>query len=407
MSKYNYNKNVLKGLNPGPFLNEVKTRVKEIESSSTDFPKSIYNPNILSNRLHPHCQFVKISKIDDLKIAKSYTLVPDEEKGTSEMAYFRAGQYISVALDIDGKPTTRAYTIASAPKESLGLTDTSYTLTVKKSANGNASKWILENWKVGDCIVTSGPLGNFYYTDLRDADNVVAIAGGSGITPFLSMAKAIVDGTEKFNLTIIYGSKNKSEILLKNELDSLVNNSNGKVKVINVLSEEIADGFESGFITAELIKKYAPSSDYSVFVCGPKAMYKYLETEIAKLSLKEKRIRYELSGEYGDPANDENFPKDALGKEFKINILVRGNTYETICSSQQTLLNAMENAGISVPSDCRSGECGWCHSRLISGNVFIPEKADGRRAADKKFNWVHPCSTYPLSDIEIEVFPLL
>ena len=86
---------------------------------------------------------------------------------------------------------------------------------------------------------------------------------------------------------------------------------------------------------------------------------------------------------------------------------MRGEEYVTECKSSQSLLDAMEKAGIRVPSDCRSGICGWCHSRLVSGEVYVPAKADGRRLADKKFGWIHPCSSYPLSDIEIEVFPLL
>lgn len=72
------------------------------------------------------------------------------------------------------------------------------------------------------------------------------------------------------------------------------------------------------------------------------------------------------------------------------------------CRANQTLLSAMEQAGIKAPSRCRSGQCGWCHSRLVSGEVFIPDEADGRREADKKFGWIHPCCTYPLSDIELD-----
>lgn len=407
MSKYNYKRDVFKGLNPFPFLGEVKTRINNIQSAPNTPPKSIYNPNTLSAKLHPHCQFCKISNIEDFGYAKSYTLVPDKDNGTEELAYFRAGQYLAIALEIDGKPTTRAYTIASSPTKALGNDNNSYVITVKKANDGYASDYILGNWKIGDSVVTSGPLGNFYYQSLRDADTVVCLAGGSGITPFISMAAAVSEGIEDFNMIILYGSKTSDSILLKTELDLIASKSNGKVKVVNVLSDETAEGYENGFITSEIIKKYVAAEDYSVFVCGPKAMYKHLDAELKKLGLKERRIRFELSGEYGDPAQDKNYPAEYKGKKFKIKVLVRGESFEAECESDQTLLNAMESAGISVPSDCRSGECGWCHSRLISGNVFIPEKSDKRRAADKKFGWIHPCITYPLSDIEIEVFPLM
>ncbi|HBH99517.1 MAG: 2Fe-2S iron-sulfur cluster-binding protein [Clostridia bacterium] len=59
--------------------------------------------------------------------------------------------------------------------------------------------------------------------------------------------------------------------------------------------------------------------------------------------------------------------------------------------------------GIAAPSHCRSGECGWCHSRLVAGDVYMPTSVDGRREADKKFGYIHPCVTFPLSDLTMEV----
>ncbi len=250
----------------------------------------------------------------------------------------------------------------------------------------------------------SGPLGQFYYERLRDSKNVVALAGGSGITPFLSMARAIAAGIEDFNLTILYGSRTSKDILLREELDECVEKAKGKVKVVHVLSDDKKKTYENGFITAELIKKYAPE-DYSIYVCGPKAMYKFLEKEIKSLKLPRRKVRFELAGEYGDPTKDKAYPKKNNKEVYKVRVWVRGEYQDITCEASQTLLRAIEKAGIRVTSDCRSGQCGWCHSRLINGNVYIPESADGRRLADKKFGWIHPCATYPLSDVEMEVFP--
>lgn len=406
MSKYNYDKKALKGLTPFPFLGEVKERVKHIEAAEATIPQSVFNTNKVAKALHPDRQFVKVAKVIEHKDAKSFVLVPDEAKGTKALAYFRAGQYTSIALDMDGNTANKPYTIKSSPKDALGDTDNSYTLTIKHSKGGQGSEYILANWKEGTEAVISGPLGNFYYESIRDAKDVVALAGGSGITPFFSMASAIADGIEDFNLTIIYGSRSKDNILLKDELDEIEKRAGGKVKVVHVLSDEEAEGFEHGFITADLIKKYA-SKDYSIFVCGPKAMYKFLEKEIKTLKLPERRVRFEVSGEFGNPENDPDYPQDAKGKEFTITVNIRGEVKKVPCKAETSLLRAMEAAGIRVPSDCRSGECGWCHSRLISGEVFVPQSVDGRRIADKKFNWIHPCNTYALSDVEVEVFPLM
>ena len=398
--KYNYDKKLLKPLGVGPFLGQVKLREKMIAEASDAPSASIFNANILGKQLHPHVQYAKIAKVADHGNAKSFTLVPDADKGTEQLAYFRAGQYVSIALDIGEAKLNKPYTIRSCPKDAL---NGSYTITVKRSPNGFASDYILDNWQEGTTVKLSAPLGEFYHQELRDAAHVIALAGGSGITPFYSMAAAIADGTEDFTLTILYGSRTKDAILLKDELDEVAARANGKVKIVHVLSHEEAEGCEHGFLTADLIKKYAPEGDYSLFLCGPKGMYAFAGQELPKLGLKARRIRKELPGEYGDPTKDAAYPAEAAGKTYQITVIVRDQTQVVPCRADQTLLDAMEKAGIRAPSHCRSGECGWCHSRLVSGDVYIPEDTDGRRLADKKFGWLHPCCSYPISDVTLEV----
>jgi ferredoxin len=156
-----------------------------------------------------------------------------------------------------------------------------------------------------------------------------------------------------------------------------------------------------GVRTSGLLQARDLSREY--LTCGSRAMYAFADEQIAKLGLPRRRVRRELYGEYGDPARDPHYPQDAKGKTYRLKVVVRGASQVILCRADQTLLGAMEQNSIHAPSHCRSGECGWCHSRLISGSVFIPEVADGRRAADQKFGWVHPCCTYPLSDVALEV----
>ena len=140
-------------------------------------------------------------------------------------------------------------------------------------------------------------------------------------------------------------------------------------------------------------------------MCGPKAMYDFCTAECIKLGLPKRRYRAEMSGDYMNVQKNADFPADKKDAEFKLTVDIRGNKQTVVCKGGETLLWAMEKAGIKAPSHCRSGECGWCHSKLVSGKVYIPEDADGRRLADKKFGWVHPCVTYPLGDVELLVFP--
>ena len=400
--KYSYDRKGLRGLTPFPFLGEVKTRLKAIDAAPDTMPQSVFSANILASVLHPAVQYVKVEKVVDHGGAKSFTLVPDTEKGTKNLAYFRAGQYVSVALEINGAVLNKPYTIASSPKEAL---EGSYTLTVKATRDGFASAYILSEWKEGTKVKISGPLGEFYHQELRDAETVIAVAGGSGITPFISMAGAVADGTENFNLTVLYGSRTADSILLGDKLGRIAASSKGRVKVVNVLSDEEKEGFEHGFISSDIIRKYAPEGEYSLFMCGPGALYDYEKGEVEKLGLRKRFVRMELSGDRRISEKDTSFPKDKLDKEYRLTVVIRGEKKEITALSTEPILWAVEKAGIKAPSHCRSGECGWCHSRLVKGDVFVRADNDGRRAADRKFGWIHPCSTYALSDVEIEIYP--
>lgn len=401
---YGYDKEVVKPLSVGPFLAMEKTRDAKIDEAADTMPVAVFNANRLAQALHPKVQYTRVAKVVDRVDAKSFTLEPDRTRGTSALAYFRAGQYVSVSLGIGKARLSKPYTICSSPKDALGEENTSYTLTIKKSDHGYASEYILGNWTEGSEVEMAAPYGEFYYERLRDAKTVIGLAGGSGITPFLSMAGAIADGIEDFNLTILYGSRTKDAILLQEELDLAAERSGGKVKIVHVLSDENTPGYEHGFLSAKLIQKYAPDDDYSVFMCGPCAMYDFVEGEIGRLNLKKRRVRREVYGDYGDPeALDDTYPKEAAGKTYQVEVTVFGKTQTVPCRANQTLLSAMEDAGIRAPSHCRGGECGWCHSRLVSGDVFIPKQAPPCRFADAKFGWIHPCCTYPLGDVGLDV----
>lgn len=301
-------------------------------------------------------------------------------------------------LNIEGMPVNRAYSISSSPKEALkGF----YDLTVKCVEGGLVSRYILDTWKAGTPVEVSAPEGDFDYVPLRDAPHVIAVAGGSGITPFLSFAKAIVDGDEDFSMTLLYGSRTADAILYREEFDRLAA-ATDKLNVVHVLSHEERDGYEHGFVTAELIQKYAPAEPYSVFLCGPQQMYRFVDGELEKLGLERKYIRHELFGEFHDPKREPDYPAGAP-ETVQITVTIRGETRTVSGSANDSILQTLERSGIAVPSRCRSGECGWCHSRLISGKVYVPKPVDGRRLADHKFGYVHPCCTFPLSDIEIDV----
>lgn len=396
----------LRSLSKMDFLKVVPARKRKIgEAPAKPLPPlASYKANELAALLHPDCQHLRIAEvIPRTADVKSYVLSPDPENGTERLAYFDAGQYLSVTLAIGNSVITRPYSLSSSPRESLGGR---YMLTVKRTEGGLASHYILDQWRPGTKVLASGPLGDFTYEPLRDAKQIIGLAGGSGITPFRSLAAAIADGDEDARLTLLYGSRSKADALFQDEFEKLAARCD-RFRLVNVLSDEPSEGCERGFITADLIRNYAPQrGEYSLFICGPQAMYNFVDKEIASLGLRRKFIRHELFGEYRNPSKDAAYPSAGAG-DFELTVRVRGEKKRIRCSSDETLLVAMERNGIAAPSRCRSGVCGWCHSRLVSGEVYVPASVDGRRMADLDYGYIHPCCSFPLTDIDIDVPPAL
>lgn len=384
--KFSVNGTFKDSVNTIKFLTE---RKQFIDSAPAVLPTRTddFGVNKVAKSLHPKKQKLVISRIEEhADIAKSYFF-----KSETSLAYFKAGQYLTFRLEIGNSVVTRSYSIASSPASALSG---EYQITVKRIADGFVSGYILDNWNVGDEVIAYAPEGNMTFCPLRDAENIVAIAGGSGITPFLSLARAIDQGDEDCTLTLLYGCRTSNEILFKSELDSL-SAKNDKINVVYVLSNSNEDGYEKGFVGADIIKKYAPEGNYSIFVCGPGGMYKFLETELPKLQIERKYIRFEVFSS-GKKVDEEP-------KEYNITIFNRGNETVIKASSSETVLCAFERAGIEVPARCHTGECGFCRSKLVSGKVYIPEGEDKRRIADIQFNFIHPCCCYPESDLVIRI----
>lgn len=391
-------------LNPMDFTKLTPARQEKIaQAPAKPMPSPLsYKPNQIASALHPKAQYLRVAKIVERGAdVKSYYLEPDPLRGTWSLAWFSAGQYLSVSLDVGGKKLTRPYSLASSPREAL---NGQYMLTVKRVGGGLASGYILDNWSVGTPVTVSEPLGVFTYEPLRDAKTIIGVAGGSGITPFRSLARAIVDGDEDAELILLYGSRTLDDAIFQQEFRAL-ETACPKFKLVNVLSDEERDGCEHGFITAQLIRKYAPDGDYSVFLCGPQAMYRFVDKEIQSLGLRKKFIRHELFGEYFGPEKEVDYPAQ-VAPSYQVTVRIAGTEQTITAPSGQSLLRSLEANGIAAPAHCRSGECGWCHSRLVSGQVYVPKEIDGRREADLIYGYIHPCCSFPLSDLVIEVPPV-
>ena len=161
-----------------------------------------------------------------------------------------------------------------------------------------------------------------------------------------------------------------------------------------MLSEEEAEGYRHGFISSEILKEYA-GGDTSVFLCGPDVMYHFVRGELERIGFPQERIRQERNS-VGDRAVGED-------EIYRLTVRIRDDVKTVDARSSETVVTALERAGIPAVVRCRNGVCGFCHSRVVCGSYYVAPENDFRRAADRKFNYIHPCSTYPLSDLEIEI----
>ena len=393
------NRNFLDNVPLERFAQIIPNRRRAIESATAEFPRYEYNANILAKKLHPKVQHVIVSDVKELNGAKLYTLRADPEKGTESLAYFQAGQYISLELSIGDSLLTRPYSLCSSPAQAL---KGEYQIVVKKMKNGFASEYINEHFTIGTKIDISAPEGLFSYEPLRDGKKVVGIAGGSGIAPFISFAKSIAEGTEDFELMLLYGSRTEEEILFKEELDELQKKCD-KIKVIHVLSDEEKEGYRHGFISRDLIGEFL-TEESSVFVCGSQGMYDYIRKETEALVLTPKRVRFDAYGEYKLTNRDAEYITKHQGKTYELTVVTNdGAVHQIPARCDEPILVAIERAGIKAPSKCRSGECGWCRSKLVSGEVYTPELAEKRRQYDKVAGYIHPCCSFPCSDCKIMI----
>ena len=397
MSDLNVKVGLIGKLDMLKFKNMGKNREKAIRAAPAAEISGVFPVNENAKALHPDFLELVIDSIIARNEAKTFVLKRPDGK---PLPYFRAGQYLSLKLPLDGSLVTRSYSLCSSPKEALSGT---YAITVRANPGGFVADRLLSEKKIGDTVISSGPQGFFYYEDLRDAKQVVGLAGGSGITPFLSMARAICDGIEDFNLTLLYGSRTEEEILFRGELDEIARIC-PKFRLVHVLSDETKEGFESGFITADLIRKYAPAEEtFSVFLCGPEAMYRFLRPEIEKLGLPERLFRRKLIDVTKTPWECEDYPQEARGTQVQLTVRQGPQEWCIPASADEPVLVAIERAGIKAPSRCRAGECGWCRSRLLAGTVFIPQENEMRRWADIHYGYIHPCCSFPTSDLVLEI----
>ncbi len=341
--------------------------------------------------LHPRKIAVRVTDIfQETPSTRTFRLAPLN----GYLPPFRPGQYVNWEVTIGNVRTGRGFSISS-PAHQRGF----YDLTVKRMEPGFVSGHLLDTVRVGDKFSISGPAGSFYHEPLTDGKELVFIAGGSGATPFRSIIREVTERGLDMSIWLIYGTRTADDVIFGQEFTAIAGRHKNVRYELVVSEPEPGYRGTSGFITGDVIKKCVGDVKGKTFyLCGPEVMYTFVEAELTKLGVPGRRIKSEASGPPVDVTKEPGWPAevrtDAL---FRVTV----NGKDTIqARAGEPLMIALERAGLVIPSQCRSGECSLCRTKVEKGRTFMPDRVPVREA-DRWFDYVHSCMAYPLSDLEI------
>ncbi len=298
---------------------------------------------------------------DTVSIALS---IPQDIKSQFQ---FIAGQYITFKVDIDGEELRRAYSICSSPSEN------DIRVAVKKVQSGKFSTYANETLKVGDVIEVMPPMGNFKLSPTA-GESYVGIAAGSGITPIMSMIKATLDVGASF--VLYYGSKSVKDIIFKEELASLVVASDGKLKVIHVLSREDHQNCDNGRIDKTYVNDKIEATNFTqAFLCGPEEMIHTATDVLVAKGMDKEKINFELfTASTSVDSSPASNGAAAVVEDFDAEITIILDDEEEVItanSNGDSILEVGLKAGLDLPFACKGGVCCTCKAQVKEGEVYM------------------------------------
>jgi len=283
------------------------------------------------------------------------------------------GQHLTLKLTIDGKEVRRSYSICSSPllKEPMRI-------AVKRVKNGLGSNYVNEKIKKGDSIEVMTPMGNFH-TELKSTNrkHYVLFAGGSGITPMLSIVRTTLIAEPDSKLTLFYGNYSEPSTIFKKELDELVASANGRFVLHYVFDKPEVSGHPkelTGVMSKDTVKallqKYVernPVIEY--FVCGPGPMMDNVKEVLENNNVNKNFIHIEYFTSFV-----EEVKKDTSGPTSisEVTIIMDGKqTTFQLSSNGSAILDAAMDAGIDAPFSCKGAVCATCRAKLKEGKVTM------------------------------------
>ncbi len=327
------------------------------------------------------------------------TLAP--VNGAAEEFEFTQGQYLTFRRDFDGEELRRSYSICA------GKDDGVLQVGIKRVDGGAFSTWANEELKVGDKLQAMPPMGSFFTAITPGAEKqYLGFAGGSGITPVLSILKTTLAREPDARFTLVYANKGVNTIMFREELEDLKNLYMGRLNVIHVLESDAQEiDLFTGLVTqekcAELFRHWIDIENVdTAFICGPEPMMLGIAAALRAHGLDDGQIKFELfaSAQPGR-AKRKVVSADAAtsANQTKTSITLDGATQTITMPKDLSILDAALENAMDAPYACKAGVCSTCRCKVIEGDVeMVANHALEDYEVEK--GYVLSCQAFPLTD---------
>ncbi len=292
--------------------------------------------------------------------------------GLEDTYAFTPGQYLTFRTHLNGEEVRRSYSICAGPA------DGELRVAVKKVPGGQFSTFANEGLQPGHELEVMAPMGKFTVTtDAATPKHYVAFAAGSGITPILSIMKAVLTLELDSQFTLFYGNRSSDSVIFREQLEGLKNKYLGRLSLHHILSRELTGSpLFSGRIDAEKCGRFCDllldvKEVDQFLLCGPYTMIEQVSATLQERGVPKEKIRYELFVAPGEAQREAVRPAaDEPEVVATIRLTQDGKSFEFPLNSQgQTILEAALAAGADLPFACKGGVCSTCRARLTDGEV--------------------------------------
>jgi len=319
---------------------------------------------------------------------------------------FKPGQFVTLAVEIDGKTHYRAYSISSVPQQKQ------LRLTIKRVPDGLVSNWLADNLSIGDSLSALNIAGQFNSSDCKHKAKLLLVSAGCGITPVMSIAKTLLAQDSDADIEFLHCARDKDNVIFHEEMQTLIaQHRNFKVQLLL----ENSDGFtqfsadeasnrnalshQTGMVSSDVIQQLYPDlNDRTIFLCGPVGFMQAVENIAQESDFDMANFFQESFTPAADNKHQDTISSSASTES--VMLYVPDFAVEKKVVQGSSLLELLENNGVPIIGACRAGVCGSCKCKVTKGEVKT-SSSETLTAAEIEQGFVLACSSTVEEDVTV------